>query len=335
MMTGLIELIVFITILVFISSFLSLCEVALLSCNNLKLSLLVDQHPNLKALNNNKNYIASTVMILNNVVDIVGITYGGSLAYQLYGDTIEYTAYTVGVTCALLYLATLFPKLYAASHADIVLRYMGLVLIVIYWLFRPVIAILYFPIRLFIKEGVENGLSQAELDSVIGLAQNKNLLNDKQSTIISNIIGLKALKISDIIPSKSKIDSVDLESTVADCEAVVMNGHHKRYVVTKKHRSNNDDKVKHYPVGIVLYQDIVQTWLCDKKETRISSLMHPVMTTEDSESAMDLLEKLNHSVDHISVITHKNGTIKGVLQSDDIINALLQNRIDVVSLVGS
>ncbi len=320
------ELFIFIALLVSLSSFLSLCEVAILSCNHLKLTLLTEQHPRLKSLSKRKSVIASTILIVNNVVDIVGVSYGSSMAYQLFGESIEYTIYTVCVTCSLLYLATLIPKLFAANHADSVLRYTGLIIIALYWILKPIIAIAYLPVNLFIKGGVEKGLSQSELNAVIGMAQNKNLLNDKQSTIINNIIGLEALKVSDILSSRSEIDRVDLECTVAECKDIIMTGHHKRYVVTKSYSSNSSEKAKLYPVGIVLYQDLVQTWLKDAQDTRVSSIMHPVMTTMESESAIDLLEKLNHSADHITVITNNNGAIKGVLQADDIISALLSKR---------
>jgi len=55
--------------------------------------------------------------------------------------------------------------------------------------------------------------------------------------------------------------------------------------VTKGHRSKADDKIKQYPVGIVLYQDIVQKWLSNKKGTKIISIMHPVLTTFEDEKA--------------------------------------------------
>jgi len=127
---------------------------------------LIEQHPRLKPLNKNKNYIASSIIILNNNVDILGVSIGSAFAFQIFGESIELTIYTAVVTLSLLYLATLFPKLFAASHADTVLRYTGLIIITIFWIFRPVVAVLYSPIRFFVKDRADKGISQVELDAL-------------------------------------------------------------------------------------------------------------------------------------------------------------------------
>src|SRR5690606_13484236 len=123
------ELILFILGLVTLSAFMSLFEVSIFSCSPMKMAALVEKHTHLKLFVTKSKEIPSAIMVSNIMIDVAGSTYGGTLAYKLFGESIEYSLYTVAVTFMLLMFSTLVPKLYAASHADSVLRVFGRVII--------------------------------------------------------------------------------------------------------------------------------------------------------------------------------------------------------------
>jgi len=182
------ELVLFIVGLVTVSAFMSLFEVSIFSCSPFKMAGMIEKHPHLKMFTTKSKEIPAAIMVSNIIIDVAGSTYGGTLAYKLFGEDIRYTVYTVIVTLILLMFSTLIPKLYAQSHAPSVLRAFGRVIIGIYYITRPVVACLYFFIKPFIKGSPEEGITQNEINSVIALAESNRVISDKQSSIINNIL---------------------------------------------------------------------------------------------------------------------------------------------------
>lgn len=315
------ELVLFIVGLVAVSALMSLFEVSIFSCSPAKLAGLVQDHPHLKLFVTKSKEIPASIIVSNIIIDVSGSTYGGTLAYKLFGESIEYTFYTVVITFMLLMFSTLIPKLYATSHAASVLRFFGRIIIGIYYVTRPIVAVLYAFVKIFVKSTPEEGITKSEIDSVIALAESNDVISNKQSSVISNILNLSQKTVRDILDEGVSVESVDVGATVADYkEAIIMNGKHKRYVVTHNH---ND---KPYPVGIVLYRDFIQAHLRGKtKETRIVDIMHPASITFDDESAITLMDKLDKNSDHITVVVTRNRQeMIGVIQSDDIVRAMIK-----------
>lgn len=314
------ELTLFIIGLVTISAFMSLFEVSIFSCSQTKMATLVEKHPHLKLFTIKSKEIPSAIMVSNIMIDVAGSTYGGTLAYKLFGEKIEYTIYTIAVTLMLLMFSTLIPKLYAASHAPSVLRVFGRVIIGIYYLTRPVVAILYIFVKPFVKGSPEEGITQNEINSVIALAESNQVISDKQSVIINNILSFSQKTVKDILKDKKEIDTVDINGVVADyADTIIRQGKHKRYVVTHNY------KEKPYPVGIVLYRDFIKAHLAGKsKETRVVDIMHPASITFDDDSALALMDKLDKNTDHITVVVNReNQDMLGVIQSDDIVRNMI------------
>ncbi len=315
------ELVLFIIGLVTVSAFLSLFEVSIFSCSPIKLAALVEKHPHLKLFSTKGKEVTSAIMVSNIMIDVAGSTYGGTLAYKLFGENIEYTAYTVVITFMLLMFSTLIPKLYASGHASSVLRFFGRLIIGIYIITKPIVSVLYVFVKPFVKGAPEEGITQNEINSVIALAESNKVISDKQSSMINNILSFSQKTVGDILADKRKIDNVDVGSTVSDYEdSIIKDGKHKRYVVTH----NYDDKP--YPVGIVLYPDLIRAYLSGKaKETRIVDIMHPASITFDDDSALALMDKLDKNIDHITVVVSRDKQeMLGVIQSDDIVRNMIQ-----------
>jgi CBS domain containing-hemolysin-like protein len=315
------ELLIFVVALVTLSGFMSLFEVSVFSCSPVKLSVLSEKHPHLGLFITKSKEIPSAIMVTNMVVDIGGSSIGGTMAYKLFGDSIAYGMYTFGLIFSLLIFSTLIPKLYAANHAATVLRVFGRVIIGIYHVTRPVVSVLYFFIKPFVKGSPPEGITQSEINSMIALAETNNLITDKQSKLINNILNISNKCVSDVFRDNAKIETVDVGNSVFDyADTIIKTGSHKRYVVTHNYGE------KPYPVGIVLYRDLIKAFIDDSgKSTRIIDIMHPASITFDDDSAIALMDKLDKNTDHITVVVSRDKQeMLGVIQSDDIIRNLLK-----------
>ena len=314
------ELIIFVCGLVCLSSFLSLIEVAVLSIDRLKLELLVARKAHLAILKDKRGMVATAIMMVNIVVDISGASYGGALAYNMFGGSVEYTVYTIAVTAALLYFATLIPKLFAATHADAVLCKCGRLIVLFFFTVSPLVFIAYMPLRFMANGDSEKELSQSELNEAVMLAQSKSVITADQSTLIANVLSLASMSVGDIITCYSSVGNLSVTQRISECESLIMEAAHKRYVVC------DTSSGLPVPVGIVLYSDIVKGWLGGGLDVSMADIMHRITFIDESHGVIELLNRLNISEDHIVVVVDKEGRSKGVLQADDIISALLKRR---------
>lgn len=316
-----IELFLFVIGLVALSGFMSLFEVSVFSCTPLQMSMLIKKNPHLKLFETKSKEITSAIIVSNIVVDIGGSTIGGTMAYKLFGGDIEYTLYTVFITLALLIFSTLIPKLNASSHAPSILRVFGKVILLIYYIMKPVVNILYVIVNLFVRGKAEESITQSEISSMIALAETSNVLSGKQSRLINNVVNISSKTVKDVFEENTSIDTVEVDKKVSDYEHdIIKVGLHKRYVVISK----TDGKA--VPVGIVLYRDMVRAYVNDKAEsTSIADIMHEVSITYDDDNALTLMDKLDRNGDHITVVvSRENETMTNIIQSDDIVKNLIK-----------
>lgn len=310
------ELIIFIAALVCLSALLSLCEVSVFSCSRVKLRQLVDKHPKLKQLSTKNKEVCAALLVSNIMVDIAGATIGGTMAFKLFGDNIEYTIYTIIVTVCLLLFSTLIPKLYASSHAYRMLRIFGSIIIFIYYITLPIVFILYSPIKPFVKDSAE-AITKHEINALLTIAKSDNVITESQSNFMNKVLSLSGKSVGDLVSKDKEIHTIDIEAPHEALIEILRAGIHKRYVVTKTYKN-----IK-YPIGIILYRDIVKQYIATNHEAKnihIIKLMHPVTITFTETSASSLIEKLHHSQDHVCVVVdHETQSMVGVLQADDVL----------------
>lgn len=310
------DLIIFSIGLISISMLMSLFEISLLTCSATKLNMLISKKPHLKILKSKRQAVSSTIIIANNIVDVGGAAISGAMAVSLFGQSTYYFVFVVSLTLALLYIATLIPKQYATYHPDTVLKNCGRIIIGMYYLLKPFVAIIYMPVSPFIPKDSRSKMTHAELRSVIAMAESKSLISQRQTSLMDNIINITSLKVRDAMTKVGDIEYVNSETSIGQLEHIVKDGKHKRYVVVKEH----DGKL--YPIGILQYRKIVKAFIDNNLDETVISVMHPMISMKDNEELIAVFDKLDQNPDHITVVVNDEGQLSGIIQADDMVHAL-------------
>ena len=321
--------------IVLVSTFLSMSEVAILTINPVKLKQLSSKKKHLNFFIKKKSSAASDIMVSNWLFDFSSAMLLSSMIADLFPESPK-QAFVASSLSALvtLYIATLAAKLYSANHAEAVITKLGRLIIAVYWIQRPLVAIVSAPALFFLRNLLKSDggsqLSNGELLGVLAMAKKEGVIEARQHTLIRHLMTLQTETVKSILPLHQVIESVDIESNVLSLKQKLFEKGHKRIIVTKEFKG------KQYPVGILLLRDIVRvnvehlTKLVDNEldETpppSIASLMRPCVVTQEDANAMVLIEKLDKD-DHIVVAVNAEGEVTGVLQSDDIIRILIQDK---------
>lgn len=89
------------------------------------------------------------------------------------------------------------------------------------------------------------------------------------------------------------------------------------------YKEENDD----YIIGYVLRQNILEKLSEDKFDMRLSDILRPILTFQETESVSDVWEKLLGKKEHISVIIDEYGCFRGIVTMEDVIETMLGTEI--------
>jgi putative hemolysin len=321
----LLELILFYTVLLIVSSILSMSEISILTISKNKLSNLIKNKDYFSFFQEKKDKVALDLMTINFTWDYLGaMTLSYLISNQFQENTLHILIASIGTTIITLKVATLASKMFASRKPDTVLRILGRGIIVFYYLFKPISIILSGPVMLLMsgflkKHGNEDKITDGELLSVLSMAKKEGIIADEPHELILNLIHLQDKNISELIDTESKVSTIDIEGNLIDLKDKIISGelNSKCVIVTKKHEENL------YPLGVLTFKDIAKNHLmyaCDSslEIPSIASIMHPCVTTKFDEKATSLISKLNKE-DHFVVVVNEFGVMEGVIESDDII----------------
>ena len=135
-------LVLIIILLIMISAFFSSAETALTAASEARIRQLAKTKANRQAervekLRKNKDELISTILVGNNLVNILASALATSAAISLTGDGGVALA-TVVMTVIIVLFAEVLPKSYAFSNADRLSLKIALFVQIIVWLLKPV-----------------------------------------------------------------------------------------------------------------------------------------------------------------------------------------------------
>ena len=135
-------LVLIILLLIMISAFFSSAETALTAASEARIRQLAKTEANRQAmrvekLRKNKEELISTILVGNNLVNILASALGTSAAITLAGDAGVALA-TLILTIIIVLFAEVLPKSYAFNNADRFSLKIALIVQIIVWVLKPV-----------------------------------------------------------------------------------------------------------------------------------------------------------------------------------------------------
>jgi Mg2+/Co2+ transporter CorB len=214
-------------VLLALSAFFSSCETAFFSLNPLQVRRIRATRPaaaaRIEVLTSEPTRLLSTILIGNTLVNVTASTLGFSIAELFYPGRGEAIAVPVMTLLLLIFgevgpkrIAMFWPERVSLLYADIF----------------PVVAQLLTPLRvplqtltrqvehLFQRRGLT--LSEDEYASVVNMSGEEGVLAAEESAMVTAIMGLEELKVSDVMVPRVDISGIDLNDPPASCREVAL-----------------------------------------------------------------------------------------------------------------
>ena len=307
-------------VLVFLSAFFSSAETAFTSVNRIRLHTLeadgVKWAKRVGKMIDAYDKLITTILIGNNIVNIVASSLATILFVDLIGGSKGVTISTVVMTLAVLIFGEITPKTIAKEHPEGFCRAFCGILFALEILFFPLTWIFSQWKKLMLKIfkfKKAPGITEDELLTYVETAHSEGGIDEHESELIRSAIEFEDLDIGDIMTHRVNVIAVSDEESMES--------------VAKKFRDNGYSRMPVYSgsidviTGIIHEKDFLITSLDGAKNFK-NCITPPVCLSENMKisAAMRMMQK---SKIHMAIVVDEYGGTSGIVTMEDILEELV------------
>jgi len=313
-------MIVMLVMLVLLSSFFSASETAYSSLNQIRLKSRAENGDTdaQRVLELSKRYdnLLSTILIGNNIVNITMSSLGTVLFVKLVGQAAGPAVSTIVITVVVLIFGEITPKSLAKEMPEKFASFSAPILSVLIALFTPINWLFSAWKKLlsrYFHASEIDVVTDAELLTMVGEAENDGELTDRESELIRSAIEFDDVEVEEVLTPR-----VDVVAVADDCdmeelaEAFAENGYSRLPVYHE-----TIDNI----IGVVHEKDYYAA--LRRGEVQMEELIGPTLYTTGSTQISELLRTLREQHHHLAVVVDEYGGTEGIVTLEDILEELV------------
>ncbi|MGL5258874.1 MAG: HlyC/CorC family transporter [Lachnospiraceae bacterium] len=317
---GVIQIIILI-ILLLLSGFFSSSETALTMANRVKIRSLADeQHKNaliLQKVYNNTSKMLSTILIGNNIVNIVASSLTTSFAIGL-GGSVAIGLATGILTMLILLFGEIVPKTLASLHAEkIALSYAPIIFYLMYVL-TPLIFIIdklsNFILRLLhIDPNKKTTMTELELKTYVDVSHEDGVIESEEREMIYNVFDFSDTVAKDIMIPRIDMATINETATYDELMTLFRDCMYTRIPVYKEEKDNI--------IGLVNIKDFI---LVNEKETFcVSDIIRDAYYTYEYKKTADLMLEMREKLSNVCFVLNEYGACVGMITLEDLLEEIV------------
>lgn len=311
---------IIIIISVLLSGYFSATETAFSSLNRIRIKNLAEKG-NKRAklvlkLSEQYDVLISTILIGNNIVNILAASLGTLLFVELLGQDIGATVSTVVMTIVVLIFAEVSPKTIAKESPEKFAMFSAPYIHILISVFAPFN--LFFKgwkklLSKVFKSSDERSITEEELLTIIDEAEEGGGINETEGTLIRSAIEFTELEAADILTPRTDVTfiSMDMEK-----EKIA-----KTFAETGYSRLPVYEGTHDHVVGIIHHKDFHN--FIYHTDVMLSEYVKPALFITKAKKIDALLKELQLKKMHIAVVLDEFGGTVGIVTMEDILEELV------------
>lgn len=305
-----------------VSAFFSSSETALLSFDRMRLSYLVQKKrrgaEHLEHLLNHPDHLLGTLLVGNNIVNIIASVFSTTLIVELFGPE-RGELYTILVlTPLLLIFAEVAPKTYAARRSEKVsfivlpaVRLSMLLLTPIVWVISGISRLL---ISAFGAEERRQTISEDEIRTMINVGEQTGSVAQEKQKMLHGVFELSETQVRDVMIPRTEVVGIELQTPFAEILRIAQNSSHSRFPVY----DGNLDSV----VGIIHSKDILR-FVDQPQAFFLRNTARPPYFVPESKRIGRLLQAFRKQQTHMAIVVDEYGGVEGIVTMEDIVEQIV------------
>jgi CBS domain containing-hemolysin-like protein len=317
----LITYLVIIIACVILSGYFSATETAFSTFNKIRMKTLAEKGNKIagKALRLSDDYdsLISTILIGNNIVNILGASLGTLLFTELLkSDDMGATVSTVVMTLVVLIFGEISPKTIAKKSPESFVLFSTRIIVVVKFVLTPLNFIFNLWQNLLgkiFKSSDDKGITEEELISIIEEAEEEGDIDKEESDLIKSAIEFGDLTVEDIFTPRIDITALPADSDKATIAKTFSESGYSRIPLY----SGSLDNV----TGILYYKDFYAR--AYHTSVPVTDIVKPVMYVAKTQQVNDLMKELQEKQLHMAVVTDEFGSTAGIVTLEDILEEIV------------
>ncbi|MEC4812459.1 MAG: hemolysin family protein [Scytonema sp. PMC 1069.18] len=318
-----IQLIIVVIVVIFGSALCSSIETALFSVSIIRVRQLAQTNNRsavaLLAIRENMNRPIATIVILNNIFNIVGSIITGSLATKVLGDT--WLGIFSGIlTFLIIIFGEIIPKTIGERYAEQMSLFAALPVTALSIAFTPLVWMLETFTSPFTKGKKRPTTNEAEIKLLASIGQQEGIIERGEAEMIHRVFQLNDLTAGDIMTPRIILTYIRGDLTLTEVKQYVITSQHTRIIVVDE----SIDEV----IGFALKQDLLTAMVEGRDNQNVATLARKVRFVPETIRADKLLKGFIEAHEHLAVVVDEYGNVTGVVTLEDVLEVITGEIVD-------
>ncbi len=255
----------------------------------------------------------SAILAINTIANTVGAAGVGAQVHVLYGSA--YVAVASGIlTFIILIFSEIIPKNLGAAHWRSLAPFCTYAIKVLIYITSPFVWMSEKISRILSKK-VTASLTKEEMLATVEMAASTGVITQKESYIMTNLLSLSTIKVSEIMTPRSVIFTLDRNMTIDEVLRKHKNINFSRIPVF----NNNMDSIE----GIVHRYKIFEAQSLGLSSMRLSEYQVPIHVIPEHISVAATMDQLIKRKEHIFLVVDEYGMAVGLVTLEDAVETIL------------
>ena len=316
--------------LILLSGFLSGSETAITAASKAKIISKIKKGSKkaqyVKKIIDTKDKVISSLLLSNNLVNILATSLATAFFYDLFGVTGIFYA-TLLMTFLLVLFAEVLPKTYAINKPT---RTAIIIAPIIYYLNRilsPFVFLINSIVNVFLNKKnfsnvkISDEQSEEELRGVIDLYKTSNPDYEHEKEMLQSILTLNDTTVEEVMTHRKNIFSIDIESNILKIIDSINNSNFTRIPFWKNNQENIIGIFDKRTINIDINKNL------ENNKIILENLKKPWFIPETT-NLLDQLVSFKKRKEHLSFVIDEYGELLGLMTLEDIIEEIVGEIID-------
>ncbi|MCA9502684.1 MAG: HlyC/CorC family transporter [Spirochaetaceae bacterium] len=269
-------------------------------------------------LTSSSSRLLVTILLGNNVVNILGASVASGLAISLLGAEAGIPVATAVMTALVLLFCEILPKAVAARHPRGVSRAVGLPLYLFHQILRPLHGLFDRAIEPLVRRvtGGVDGERSLGSEEVLRLAREAlDSVEDAGSplAIIGATSNAAEMDVSEIMVPRTEIEAFPSSTTVSELMDSMLESRYTRVPIY-------EGSIDHV-LGVVHLKDLMK--LDKSGVTELFGIVKPVLRVPERKPILRLLTEMQRAFCHIALVKDEFGVTQGLVTQEDILEEIV------------
>ena len=313
-------------VVIFVISGSALCsgiEAALFSVSTLKVRQLAQtKNPSavaLLAIRENMNRPIATIVVINNVFNIVGSIVTGSIAREVLGNNLL-GLFSGVLTFLIIICAEIIPKTVGERYAETISLFIAIPLAALTLIFTPLVWVLENITAPFTRGKKQPTTNKAEIMLLADIAHQEGIIERDEAQMIQRVFQLNELTAADLMTPRTILTYLRGDLTLAEAKADIISSQHTRIIVINE----TIDEV----IGVALKQNLLTAMVEGRKTQKIGTLTRKVGFVPETIRADRLMRNFLEAREHLAVVVDEYGNVSGVITLEEVLEVITGEIVD-------